>query len=153
MRNVYRRLVFVLLLAFGVSVGGPDLFAGQKTVHVKEYKRKDGTVVKAHDRTAPKSNGAEASPAAAHPAVSHASTAGARSDTCENCDRDEHGKIVRSGKAKTAFKRATGCAHGGPGYVKHIRPLACGGAAAPSNMQSQTTAAAKAKDKTERARC
>jgi hypothetical protein len=37
-----------------------------------------------------------------------------------------------------------------PGYiVDHVRPLECGGADAPSNMQWQTVAAAKAKDKTE----
>ena len=31
--------------------------AQKKTVHVKEYTRKDGTVVKAHDRAAPRSKG------------------------------------------------------------------------------------------------
>ena len=46
--------------------------------------------------------------------------------------------------------RRTGYAHGRPGYVvDHIVPLECGGADAPGNMQWQTTAAAKAKDKTE----
>jgi hypothetical protein len=40
------------------------------------------------------------------------------------------------------------------GYVvDHIKPLACGGADAPSNMQWQTTADAKAKDKWERVGC
>jgi hypothetical protein len=38
-----------------------------------------------------------------------------------------------------------------PGYVvDHVRPLECGGADAPSNMQWQTIAEGKAKDKTER---
>ena len=38
-----------------------------------------------------------------------------------------------------------------PGYViDHVRPLECGGADAPSNMQWQTIAAGKAKDNTER---
>lgn len=37
-----------------------------------------------------------------------------------------------------------------PGYVvDHIKPLACGGADRPSNMQWQTIAAGKAKDKWE----
>ena len=37
-----------------------------------------------------------------------------------------------------------------PGYVvDHVRPLECGGADAPSNMQWQTVADGKAKDKTE----
>jgi hypothetical protein len=40
-----------------------------------------------------------------------------------------------------------------PGYVvDHVNPLECGGADAPSNMQWQTKAAAKAKDSTE-SRC
>jgi hypothetical protein len=48
----------------------------------------------------------------------------------------------------------TGYPHGRPGYVvDHIKPLACGGADVPSNMQWQTIAAAKAKDKVERAGC
>jgi hypothetical protein len=44
--------------------------------------------------------------------------------------------------------------HGRPGYViDHIVPLACGGADAPSNMQWQTIAERKAKDRTERVGC
>jgi hypothetical protein len=34
--------------------------------------------------------------------------------------------------------------------IDHVRPLECGGADDPRNMQWQTAAAAKAKDKTER---
>jgi hypothetical protein len=37
--------------------------------------------------------------------------------------------------------------------IDHIIPLACGGADTPANMQWQTVAEAKAKDKTERAHC
>ena len=41
-----------------------------------------------------------------------------------------------------------------PGYVvDHVKALACGGADAPSNMQSQTIAEGKAKDKWERIGC
>jgi len=41
-----------------------------------------------------------------------------------------------------------------PGYViDHIKPLACGGADAPRNMQWQTVAEGKAKDKWERKAC
>jgi hypothetical protein len=37
-----------------------------------------------------------------------------------------------------------------PGYViDHVKPRECGGADAPRNMQGQTVAAGKAKDKTE----
>lgn len=50
--------------------------------------------------------------------------------------------------------RQTGYPHGRPGYViDHIVPLACGGLDAPSNMQWQSAAAAKEKDKTERRGC
>jgi hypothetical protein len=37
--------------------------------------------------------------------------------------------------------------------IDHIKPLACGGVDAPSNMQWQTIAAAKAKDNVERVGC
>jgi hypothetical protein len=66
----------------------------------------------------------------------------------------------RSQKAKVAFKRENPCPATGrdkgscPGYIiDHIVPLACGGADAPYNMQWQTLAAAKAKDKWERKGC
>jgi len=68
--------------------------------------------------------------------------------------RDSHGRVKRSEAAKADFMRQTGYSHGRPGYVvDHIKPLACGGADAPSNMQWQTIEAAKAKDKVERAGC
>jgi hypothetical protein len=68
-----------------------------------------------------------------------------------------HGRYKRSTAAKNEFKRqhpcpATGRSSGScPGYViDHINPLECGGADAPFNMQWQTVAEGKAKDKTER---
>ena len=68
--------------------------------------------------------------------------------------RDRHGRIKRSETAKRDFERQTGYPHGRPGYVvDHIKPLACGGADDPSNMQWQSTAEAKAKDKWERKGC
>jgi hypothetical protein len=50
---------------------------------------------------------------------------------------------------------ATGRTSGAcPGYVKdHVQPLACGGPDAPSNMQWQTRADAKAKDRWETKGC
>jgi len=61
---------------------------------------------------------------------------------------------ARNETAKRAFMRQTGFPKGRPGYVvDHVRPLACGGADAPSNMQWQTVTDAKAKDKWERAGC
>jgi hypothetical protein len=71
--------------------------------------------------------------------------------------RDSHSRIKRSSAAKNDFKRQQPCPSTGrrsgscPGYViDHRRALECGGADAPSNMHWQTTAAAKAKDRTER---
>ena len=70
--------------------------------------------------------------------------------------RDARGRIARSGEAKDQFRKshpcpATGKRYGAcPGYViDHIHALKHGGADAPYNMQWQTRAAAKAKDKWE----
>ncbi len=70
--------------------------------------------------------------------------------------RDNHGKIARSEKAKDSFRKSHPCPSTGrttgacPGYViDHIRPLKRGGADDPGNMQWQTKADAKAKDKWE----
>lgn len=64
---------------------------------------------------------------------------------------------LRSSSAKAEFKREHLCPANGhrsgpcPGYViDHIVPLSCNGADAPSNMQWQTIADAKAKDRWER---
>jgi hypothetical protein len=71
--------------------------------------------------------------------------------------RNKHGRIKRSSAAKHAFERQHPCPSTGktsgrcPGYVvDHVKALECGGADAPSNMQWQTIAEGKAKDKTER---
>lgn len=68
--------------------------------------------------------------------------------------RDSHGRIKRSESARRDFMRRTGYPHGRKGYViDHVKPLACGGADNPSNMQWQTRAEARAKDKWERKGC
>lgn len=74
----------------------------------------------------------------------------------QGVQRDSNGKIARSPKAKSDFKKQNRCPSTGkssgscPGYVvDHIKPLKRGGADAPSNMQWQTKEAAKQKDKTE----
>lgn len=65
-------------------------------------------------------------------------------------------QIARSVKAKDEFRKShpypsTGKTHGAcPGFViDHVHALKHGGADAPSNMQWQTTQAAKQKDRTE----
>jgi hypothetical protein len=90
--------------------------------------------------------------------VSHRSRRDSRQNASSGTvQRDSHGKIRRSAAAKDAFKRQKPCPSTGksigacPGYViDHVKPLECGGADAPSNMQWQTVSAGKAKDKTER---
>ena len=69
-------------------------------------------------------------------------------------------KQPRSASVKREFQLthpcpATGRTSGAcPGYVKdHVNPLKCGGPDAVSNMQWQTTADAKAKDKWETKGC
>jgi len=114
----------------------------KKTVHVKSYTRKDGTVVRAHDRSA----AGDREYSTASPRASK----GSKAVRCATCPRDGHGRIKRSESAKREFMRQTGYPHGRPGYVvDHIKPLACGGADAPSNMQWESKAEAKAKDKWE----
>lgn len=83
-----------------------------------------------------------------HASTHHTRTAGAT--------RDRHGRIARSGRAKVAFKRSSPCPSTGksygacPGFViDHVKALKHGGVDAPSNMQWQTKADAKAKDKWE----
>lgn len=70
--------------------------------------------------------------------------------------RDARGRIARDHKARQSFKNTYPCPATGkskgpcPGYViDHIQPLKRGGADQPSNMQWQTTEAAKQKDRIE----
>ena len=77
-------------------------------------------------------------------------------DFVQTIARDKHGRIARSAAAKTAFKKehpcpATGRPKGAcPGYIiDHIVALKRGGPDAPANMQWQTVAQAKAKDRWE----
>jgi hypothetical protein len=100
-----------------------------KPGRVKAYTKKDSTRVEEHDR---KARAARRLP-------------GHRTHTT---------RAARSQAAKHAFEVQTGYPNGRPGYlVDHIKPLACGGLDAPSNMRWQTIAAAKAKHKTDRAGC
>ena len=74
--------------------------------------------------------------------------------TASGVPRDDKGRIQRSAAARHSFARKTGYPNGRPGYViDHIVPLACGGGDAPSNMQWQTIAEGKVKDKVERRGC
>ena len=95
-----------------------------------------------------------------HAAASHGgsrhSNGGNHSNRAQGVPRNARDRIARSAKAKDTFKHAHPCPSTGrksgacPGYViDHMRPLKRGGQDAPDNMQWQTTAAARLKDKTE----
>lgn len=77
----------------------------------------------------------------------------------EGVERDDHGKIKRSRAAVASFRKAHPCPATGkargpcPGYVvDHILALCRHGKDEPENMQWQSRADAKAKDKWECAR-
>lgn len=126
-----------------------------KPQHVRGYTTKTGKVVHPYNRayagTAPKHTTV--------PRTHYASTrTGSTTHSPSHRSTAKHGK--RSAAAKDSFKQSHPCPSTGkrsgacPGYtIDHVNPLACGGADAPSNMQWQTTADAKAKDKWERKGC
>lgn len=122
----------------------------EKTVHAHSSARKDRTSVAPHDRSLP----AIAGTPHTYSYRRHYMAAGIAPHSSVRLDK--HGKIKRSEAAKAAFMREHPCPSTGktsgkcPGHiVDHVRPLECGGADDKSNMQWQTTADAKAKDKTE----
>jgi len=170
-----RRAVTVLLLLTSLLVRSSAPFQSAKTVHVREYTRKDGTVVHAHDRAAPgtashatvpqtpSSTTTELTPTTTAPTIAVPVTTVPTAPTeytSTVVERNSHGRIERSSSAKRTFEALHPCPSTGKtsgpckGYViDHVKPLACGGADAPENMQWQTAAAAKAKDKVERVGC
>jgi hypothetical protein len=90
-----------------------------------------------------------------HSAVKSAPKAKSK-NSCASCSRNAKGRIARSPTARHSFQKTHPCPSTGrttgscPGYViDHVVPLKRGGADAPANMQWQTTAAAKAKDRIE----
>jgi hypothetical protein len=148
-----KRLVRLLVILLALCIGTPitDGFAQKKTVHVKEYTKKDGTTVKAHDRKAPSEKRASTAPKT--PKAKPEKAARVKTPAVV-VTRNERVRIQRSDAARHAFARQTGYPNGRPGYIiDHILPLACGGVDAPSNMQWQTIAAGKAKDKSELVGC
>jgi hypothetical protein len=147
----FTRLVLALLVVLSFSALTSDLEAAKgskgsghstksaapKAPHVKT------TTAKTHERSAPKVSKPAKIKAQKRPRTSAVAVA-----------HDDKGGIKRSEAARHAFEVKTGYPHGRPGYViDHIKPLACGGADEPSNMQWQTIEAAKAKDRVERVGC
>jgi hypothetical protein len=75
-------------------------------------------------------------------------------DTSQGPRHESTSRTHRSAAAKREFLRSQGYTKEPKGMiVDHIIPLCAGGADAPSNMQLQTVADAKEKDKWERAIC
>ena len=151
-------LVFPAFAAFtGRSSGGHHSSSSSthSKVYVKGYYRRDGTYVAPHYRASP-GTGRSTGSAKASPTTPPRTPAASRSTSphsggCKTCPRDANGRILRSATARAQFLRQTGYPHGRPGFVvDHIVPLECGGADSPGNMQWQTIAEAKAKDRTER---
>jgi hypothetical protein len=75
---------------------------------------------------------------------------------CDVCARDSRGKIKRSTTVRRQFQRENPCPANGatsgpcPGYVMdHIKALKNGGADSPENLQWESAAEAKAKDRIE----
>jgi len=118
-----------------------NAMAGSSTV--RGYYRRDGTYVHSYARNS-------------RHGANHRADRVHSSQRATGVPRDQHGRIKRSRAARSAFMRqhpcpATGLQSGAcPGYVvDHVAPLECGGLDAPSNMQWQTVAEAKLKDRTE----
>jgi hypothetical protein len=119
------RLLIAFLFLVLQAAGQTDTAEPGKTVQVRSYVRKDGTVVRAYTRAAPGTGTAPRS-------------TGAR-------------RAFQSQNPCPSTHRATGAC---PGYVvDHVEALACGGIDAPENMQWQSVEEGKAKDTWERKDC
>lgn len=129
-------LAFILYLFLGIG----SLFSQ----HVK----KDGSPDRRY-----KENRSSASPKVyshSKPNAKYYPANSGRQKTSESVPRDKHGKIKRSASQKKAFMKSSGFPKGRKGWVvDHIIPLKKGGCDCPSNMQWQTKAEAKEKDKWE----
>ena len=131
-----------LLLAFALAAS--PIAAASKSTSVS------------HPVSAKASKPAKASKKPKAPKVAKASKARRPSDYCAACERDSRGRIKRTESATTTFRRLSPCPATGqttgrcPGYViDHIVPLKRGGPDALWNMQGQTKAETKAKDRVE----
>jgi len=138
---LFLALVTLLLAPAAFPKSKSSASSGKKTTSVREYTRKDGTVVHSHARSASGRAPSKSKNPKAY---------------CASCKRDSRGKIKRSEAATRAFRKNHPCpatrktTGACPGYViDHVVPLKRGGADAPRNMQWQTTAQAKAKDRVE----
>lgn len=130
--------------------------SSSKPVHVRSFRRKNGTVVHSYDRALP---GTKTQRSRTH-IYSYRYSTRHRYSTIHSTEYSSTHRTVRSEAAKRLFELEHPCPGTGlrtgkcQGYIiDHVIPLACGGTDATSNMQWQTVAEAKAKDKVERIGC
>ena len=151
-RTILSRAVLVILLVLPV-VGWAR--SKSSSVHVHGYTTRSGHYVAPYTRSAPHTYTPSA-PASPGASTSRTTSLHSTIPRAVGVTRASHGHIKRSEGARLAFEHhhpcpSTGKTSGGcPGYViDHVVPLKRGGADDPSNMQWQTTGAAKAKDRWE----
>jgi|SRR5712664_2006245 len=141
------RLLFAILALYTLSAPLAAQRRGsgssRGSAHVRGYTRRDGTHVAPYTRSTPRSYAAPSHPRSYATPKNRA-----------HASPNAHRRIPRSRPAKDDFMRRSGYPRGRPGYVvDHVVPLCAGGADAPSNMQWQTVAEAKVKDRQERTQC
>ena len=130
-------LLFLAPMSFARGHSSTSNYSSSKSTYSKSYKASKSTSTKYKATKSPKK-------------TSYNTSGKHKKTYCATCARDNKGKIKRSQAARKIFEKQTGYPHGRPGYViDHIKPLKEGGADDPSNMQWQTKAEAKAKDKVE----
>ena len=134
----------------GGSHGSHSSSASHSSGSSKAHASSHASTLKSHASSRPSAS------KSSHPNSSSHSSKPGNHQKAQGAARDSHGKIARSEKAKDDFKKSHACPSTGkssgacPGYViDHVKPLKRGGPDDPSNMQWQTAAAAKAKDKIE----
>ena len=135
---------FTLILSFILALTCSQVYA--------QHYKKDGTLDRRY--RANRSITYRSTRSSTHKSTYYSSHTGIprykRSSYNYSVPRDRRGRIKRNPSARAIFMKQTGYPHGRPGYViDHIKPLKKGGCDCPSNMQWQTKAAAKAKDKWE----
>jgi hypothetical protein len=143
-----RRLLVALILA--ASVIGPA--SSRSSSSGRSIARSEARTRRGEARSEVR-NSSTGHTSRARVAWSHARSTSTR---CTTCERDANGRIMRNPAARKGFQRSNPCPATGrtsgacPGYVvDHVVPLKRGGVDEPGNMQWQTVAEAKAKDRIE----